>query len=80
MVDLLAFVFPMAGSILQLVRSDPNTQNSLFSFSVLFIFLHFVSISYLVIFCFHRPNSLTTTNLLPHTHNLILIVSCLSCE
>ncbi|KAG0282581.1 hypothetical protein BGZ96_000325 [Linnemannia gamsii] len=42
MVDLLAFVFPMAGSILQLVRSDPNTQNSLFSFSVLFIFLHFL--------------------------------------
>ncbi|KAG0041624.1 hypothetical protein BGZ89_007308, partial [Linnemannia elongata] len=42
LVDLLAFVFPMAGSILQLVRSDPNTQNSLFSFSVLFIFLHFL--------------------------------------
>ncbi|KAF9138834.1 hypothetical protein BGX30_008713 [Mortierella sp. GBA39] len=42
MVDLLAFVFPMAGSILQLVRPDPNTQNSLFSFSVLFIFLHFL--------------------------------------
>ncbi|KAH7030124.1 hypothetical protein BKA57DRAFT_228090 [Linnemannia elongata] len=42
LVDLLAFTFPMAGSILQLVRSDPNTQNSLFSFSVLFIFLHFL--------------------------------------
>lgn len=42
LVDLLAFVFPMAGSILQLVRSNPNTQNSLFSFSVLFIFLHFL--------------------------------------
>ncbi|KAK5815659.1 hypothetical protein F5H01DRAFT_342667 [Linnemannia elongata] len=42
LVDLLAFVFPMAGSILQLVRSDPNIQNSLFSFSVLFIFLHFL--------------------------------------
>ncbi|KAK5815642.1 hypothetical protein F5H01DRAFT_342630 [Linnemannia elongata] len=41
-VDLLAFVFPMAGSILQIVRSDPNIQNSLFSFFVLFIFLHFL--------------------------------------
>ncbi|KAK3822240.1 MAG: hypothetical protein JOS17DRAFT_754184, partial [Linnemannia elongata] len=42
LVDLLAFVFPMAGSILQLVQSDPKAQNSLFSFSVLVIFLHFL--------------------------------------
>ncbi|KAF9932264.1 hypothetical protein FBU30_008559 [Linnemannia zychae] len=41
-VDMLAFLFPMIGSILELVWSDPQRQNSLFSFSVLFIGLHFL--------------------------------------
>jgi hypothetical protein len=44
LIDLPAFAFPLAGSILQLVWSDLSAQNTLLSFSVLFIFLHFVSI------------------------------------
>lgn len=43
-VDLLAFMFPLAGSIQHIVWSDPSAQNTLLSFSILFIFLHFVSI------------------------------------
>ncbi|KAG0274617.1 hypothetical protein BGZ95_009621 [Linnemannia exigua] len=42
MVDLFAFVTPLVASILQLVWSDSDAQNSLFSFSVLFLFLHFL--------------------------------------
>ncbi|KAG0314982.1 hypothetical protein BGZ97_008772, partial [Linnemannia gamsii] len=41
LIDLPAFAFPLAGSILQLVWSDLSAQNTLLSFSVLFIFLHF---------------------------------------
>ncbi|KAK3841087.1 MAG: hypothetical protein J3R72DRAFT_445923, partial [Linnemannia gamsii] len=42
MVDLLAFVTPLIASILELVWTDPGAQNSLLSFSVLFLFLHFL--------------------------------------
>ncbi|KAH7058252.1 hypothetical protein BKA57DRAFT_433313 [Linnemannia elongata] len=41
-VDLLAFMFPLAGSIQHIVWSDPSAQNTLLSFSILFIFLHFL--------------------------------------
>ncbi|KAF9958744.1 hypothetical protein BGZ70_009105, partial [Mortierella alpina] len=40
-VDLLAFLTPFVAIILQLISSDFDAQNSLMSFSVLFIFLHF---------------------------------------
>ncbi|KAF9910951.1 hypothetical protein EC991_005125 [Linnemannia zychae] len=42
LVDLLAFVTPLVASSLQLAWSDPVAQNSLMSFSVLFLFLHFL--------------------------------------
>ncbi|KAF9323066.1 hypothetical protein BG006_001794 [Podila minutissima] len=41
-VDLLAFIPPFVASILQITQSDPGAQNSLLSFSVLFVFLHFL--------------------------------------
>ncbi|KAF9919544.1 hypothetical protein FBU30_010877 [Linnemannia zychae] len=40
-VDLLVFMFPLIGSVLELVWSNPERQNSLFSFSVLYVALHF---------------------------------------
>ncbi|KAG0277790.1 hypothetical protein BGZ95_005339 [Linnemannia exigua] len=40
-IDLLAFFTPFTASILQLVWSDFGEQNTLLSFSVLFLFLHF---------------------------------------
>ncbi|KAF9948802.1 hypothetical protein BGZ72_009352 [Mortierella alpina] len=40
-VDLLAFLTPFVASILQLNSADFGAQNSLLSFSALFIFLHF---------------------------------------